>query len=240
MPTDPASSGSLEELAAAASAGGLEVTSAEAWGRKKSTVDGFVTELPSGNVVKMRRTLDLPVLLQTGQIPNPLAHIVQGMMQQGTSEFPKEMQDMKAVQQLMELLDSTVERCFIEPQVSRPIPKGRDPEIGPNETDEEFMARLSEWKPEAGKVSIFDIELPDKMYVFSVAQGAAADLARFRQESAAALGDVSLGEGVQDSASGTGGSVGGNREQRRAAAKTIKKSAARKSPAKRKAAAKKT
>lgn len=216
MPTDQQEQDAPTAMAQAAESArnALVPSTVEGWGAKKPTEDGFVTELPSGEIVKMRRTLDLPVLLATGRIPNPLANIVQQMMQQGTTAFPAEMQDMNAVKQLMELLDSTVVACILEPPFSKPDARGDD------ESEEEWTARLTEWKPDEGTVSIYAMDVQDKMYVFAVAQGGAADLARFREEQAAALGDVQAGEGVPSAAK----RAVGNRQQRRAAAKPRKKS----------------
>lgn len=85
----------------------LQVTPVEAWGKQQtSTEEGFVTELPSGNVVRMTRTLDLAEMLSTGRIPNPLAAIVQDMMAKGTEVFPPT-DDMKTIEQLMDLLNAT-------------------------------------------------------------------------------------------------------------------------------------
>lgn len=196
----------------------LSPTPVEAWGSAAPLDPGFVATLPSGNIVRMRRTLDLPVLLKTGKIPNPLAPIIQRMMDEQLTEFPPEANNRQVMEQLLELLDATVVECFIEPKVSRPLPKGEDPKIGPKETDEQFNARMQNWSPEPGTLSIFQIEPLDKMYVWQIAQGAAASLARFLSSTASSVGDLQDGPHVPGKAVGTDGAPG-NRQQRRAAAK---------------------
>lgn len=217
MPTDQNDNGIDDQS--------LAPTPVTAWGKVSVPEEtGFIVTLPSGNIAKMRRTLDLPILLESGKIPNPLADIVQGMMDTGATSFPPEANDSKTLKQLYRLLNETVVRCFIEPRVSMPDPQEED------ESDEDHRERLSHWRPEPDTLSIFQIEPTDQMYVFSVAQGAAANLKSFRAESAAAMGDVQDSESLRDAAQRTSGAVG-NRAQRRAVAK--KSSPAKKTAAKR-------
>jgi hypothetical protein len=100
-------------------------TSPEAWGRSSSAnqADGFVVELPSGNFAKIRRTLDLPTLLRSGQIPNPLAGIVRKAMAEGDPDILKNIPQEKSgpvMEQLLDLMDTVVCRSMIEPRVTRP------------------------------------------------------------------------------------------------------------------------
>lgn len=154
----------------------LQVTPVEAWGRNTTSVEeGFVAKLPSGNVVRMTRTLDLAELLSTGRIPNPLAGIVQSMMEKGETSFP-ETNDMKTIEQLMDLLNTTFCRAVLEPRFSMPSVRKH------NEKVDDYYERINAWEAPERTVPIFDVLLQDKMFVFAVAQGAAADLALFREQ----------------------------------------------------------
>jgi hypothetical protein len=174
----------------------LQVTSAAEWGKNKSvSAEGsFVVEVPTGNVVRVRRTMDMMALLRAGRIPNPLAGIVQKMIDSGSpnlgkalAESQQDVNGAKASQQLLELLDQTWMRAVIEPEFDAPAAQGQlvdetGKKIKPNETFQEYMDRLALWQPAEGKISVLDVDLNDKYYVFSVAQGGATDLARFRAE----------------------------------------------------------
>lgn len=176
----------------------LKVTSAEDWGKDPSKQeDGFLLELPSGRVAKVRRTLDLPVLLKSGMIPNPLAGIVRKMMDNRDSNFPVDEMNGEALGQLLDLIHAAIVKMMIEPKVSAPRQRGRD-ESGfrIQETDEEYMKYLEDWAPTVGTVSIFDIDLPDKLYLYAASQGMAADLATFRGEQNQLVAPVSTGKRV--------------------------------------------
>jgi hypothetical protein len=189
----------------------LQVTSPSNWNKQQTPVeDGQLVPLPSGNVVRVRRTMNMMSLLRAGRIPNPLAGIVQKMIDTGNIDLAGAMQrtgpeSVKASQQLLDLLDSTWMLCVTEPDFDAPTPRGELTDVGgrktkPNETQDEYLARLVDWKPEDGKISIFDVGMDDKMYVFGVSQGAAVDLARFRAEQDAALDLVHTESPVPDPA----------------------------------------
>lgn len=177
----------------------VQVTSAAEWGAKKEepVEDGILVPLPSGNVVRVRRTMDMMALLRAGRIPNPLAGIVQKMIDTGNVDLAGAMkktgpESAKASQQLLDLLDGTWMNAVMEPAFDAPVPRGQLKDEGgklikPQETQDEYMLRLEGWQPKEGKVSIFDVKMDDKMYVFGISQGAAVDLARFRAEQDAAL-----------------------------------------------------
>lgn len=177
----------------------LQITPASEWGKKKQAPAdrGFICELPSGSVVRVLRTMDMMALLRAGKIPNPLAGIVQSMIDKGNTDFSGALKASaskdgnRAAQQLLDLLDATWMRAVIEPEFDAPEPMKKD------ETHQQYMDRLALWEPEEGKISIFDVDLNDKYFVFAVAQGGAADLARFRAEQDAALELVHSSDGVQ-------------------------------------------
>lgn len=206
-------------------------TPISAW--KKSPVlpkpkreEGFIADLPSGNVVLMTRTMEMPILLKTGKIPNPLAGIVQKMIDTRNPEYPQEAMDTEVMMQLLDLMHETIVRSVIEPPFDMPAPRirgGKD-----IETAEDYQQRLSEWKPdftedgakqhaELGhdddsgcdcerKISVWDMFMDDRLYIFAVAQGAAADLASFRAEQERHVAGLQAGEGVRVPTKRTGGS----------------------------------
>lgn len=185
----------------------LEPTSIKDWKREPvqvaTEVEGFIAELPSGNVVRMVRTMDMPLLLKTGQIPNPLAGIVQGMIDSRTTQFPFDEMDTEVMMQLLDLLHETVVRSVIEPPFSMPakrIRKGKD-----KETPEAYMQRLEDWEPDPDTISVWDMDMSDRFFIFAVAQGAAADLASFREEQDRALADLQASAGVRDATQRAGG-----------------------------------
>lgn len=198
MPEDPEEEKFLEDGLADQT---LKPTPVSAWKKQDYEPvvedEGFIAELPSGNVVRMTRTMDMAVLLKTGQIPNPLAGIVQTMIDQRTTDFPASMaDDMAALTQLLDLMNETAVRVILEPPFDMPEKRKK------NETGEQYQARLEVWKPDftdegkkqhklhsetdectcERKISAWDLTPEDRQYIFAVAQGAAADLARFREE----------------------------------------------------------
>ena len=168
-------------------------TSPDQWNRGQtvgSTV-GFIVELPSGNVARVRRTLDLPTMLKAGRIPNPLADTIAKSIAGGGDGIEPSELDRTQLMQMLDLVDSVVARMMVEPKVSAPEPRM------PDEEDEIYSKRLDSWVPDEGTLSIFDLELNDKMFLFYVGQGAAVDLQRFREESGLAVAGVPTVEDVQ-------------------------------------------
>lgn len=209
----------------------LTPTAPSAW--KKATdvtapeaeAEGFIAELPSGNVVKMTRTLDMPILLKTGRIPNPLAGIVQKMMDTRSAQFPQEASDPAVLMQLLDLLNETAVRAIISPPFDAPAKREK------GETAEAYQERLEGWQPsftDVGqkqhlasikededhgngpcfcerKVSVWDMTMDDRFFVFAVAQGAAADLASFREQQSSLVAGLQAGSGVRKPTKRTGG-----------------------------------
>lgn len=165
-------------------------TRASEWGKNKAKAQGFLVDLPSGESAVVRRTLDLPMLLDTGRIPNPLAGIVRTMMETGATNFPKDQMAGKAIQQFLGLLNDQVCRIMIEPPVSRPRAQE------PGEEWESYVEDIKDWIPDEGTVSIFDIEMDDKMFLFAVGQGMATDLSTFREQQEQVVDSVQASENV--------------------------------------------
>ena len=186
----------------------LQPTSVEDWGKKEvapAEDEGFIIELPSGNVVKVRRTLDLIVLLKAGRIPNPLAGVVQRMIDTKSTDFPTEEMDGQMVEQLYDLLARNAVKMMISPPVD--MPEARMP----GEKADAYQKRLESWKPAQGKLSVFEIDMNDLLFMMGVGQGQAADLASFREEQAGGMAPAQDGDGVRSDT--------GNRAARRAKSK---------------------
>jgi hypothetical protein len=204
MPTDQAEEAVAQEE--------LVPTSVEGWAKKPvaavSKEEGFITPLPSGNVVRMRRSLDLVVQLQSGQIPNPLAGIVRKMIDTGNPNFPMDAADSNTMLQFLDLMNETAVHCIISPPFAMPPKRGygeNGRKLPKPETAEEYQARLEKWVCPEGHISVWDMEMEDRLFVFAVAQGAAANLATFREQSERTLAALQAGEGVREPAKRTGG-----------------------------------
>lgn len=145
----------------------LAPTPASAW--KSERTEGFLVTLPSGNVARVRRTMDMLTLLKTGRIPNPLAVHLKKMIE-GKGVKQEEVRDTEIIQQMIDLAGETVPKMMIEPRC----------EVPPEDDD-------GTWTPSEGAISLYDLTIEDRIYLMSVGQGAAADLASFRAATAAAM-----------------------------------------------------
>lgn len=175
----------------------LKVTSAEEW--EEEAAVGQLVPLPSGKVVRIKRTMDMLTLLKVGKIPNPLKGVMQGMIEQGKPIPTMADMDEKQLVQMLVLIDQTCVESITEPEfVLPPAPKAK-------ETAEAYAERIKDWKPdkkegEKQKVGINRMDMTDRMFVFAFAQGAAGDLDSFRAESSAAMAHVLGQPAVPDKA----------------------------------------
>lgn len=177
-----------------------KVTNPNAWGGAEA--EGQVIELPSGNYLRCRRSMDLLHLLKSGRIPNPLSQIIQKMIDRG-GEMPN-MGDMddNAIGAMLTFVDDTVIRVVTEPKVVAP-PKPNENEDGTRlaglakdkeEDTDDYSERIRAWMDEErtdGKLKLPYLSLDDRMFIFVFSQGFAADLATFRDEQAAGMASVS-------------------------------------------------
>lgn len=164
----------------------LEVTSVSEW--RSPTKTGQIIELPSGNRARVKRTMDLMELLKAGKIPNPLNSIVEEMIAQGKADLSNEEIGADAVIQMIDFIDDNVVRAMVDPKCERP------PAPKENETADEYSARLIEWEPPSGKLSVNDIDLDDRMFIFAFSQGLASDLESFRRAQGAVMAPISTGK----------------------------------------------
>lgn len=221
-----------------------EFISADEWNAEAE--DHFPMELPSGKWVGVRRSLDLMAFLVEGHIPNPLREIVVKMMDKAKAvpqgapvnveqDMSAVAEDPLALRQFGDLLNKITCKVMVHPPVSMPTPRGELPEM-PDETQDQYDQRINAWRPDPGTVSIFVIDLADKMFLFAVAQGAVADLKSFRQQQEGAVPAASTGEGVRSAPKRP---VGATKRTGGTGKRPAKKAAAKKQPAKKSAGAKK-
>lgn len=151
-----------QELKALKEAQALKPTPSEEW--KSPRQLGFLVKLPSGNVARIKRLLDLPGLLKNGLVPNPLASHIQKSLEEGMDTL--QLSDLSADAQIqaLDLIDDGVVRSMIEPRVLL-VPEGINPDV---------------FETPPGSISIMDLTLEDRMFVYQAAQGGTADPDRFR------------------------------------------------------------
>lgn len=146
---------------------------------------GQYITLPSGNRARVKRTLSLITAMENGTLPNPLSKHIDTMLKAGmgnpnTTASPEEQKnealkqfanmDQEAIVQLFKLIEDEVCEIFVSPKVER-VPEGEDP---------------AKWRPEdPDTLALSDLTWEDKLYAYNFAQGAPADLARFRDAQAA-------------------------------------------------------
>jgi hypothetical protein len=152
-----------------------EVTSSEDW--KSPRKAGFLIELPSGNVARIRRTMNLLELVKSGQIPNPLGKIVEGMISRGEVGINMQTLDMEARIQALDMVDAAVVAAMVEPRVIIP-PEGVNPEV---------------FQTPPGAISIMDLTNEDKIFITQVAQGGTADVEKFREEQSRLMESLRFG-----------------------------------------------
>lgn len=139
--------------------------------------------LPSGNVcLARRRTLD--VFMKEGRIPNSLMSIVQQQMNETDGKnssamdesLGEIMDDPQKLADITRLADEVVIQCVVEPKVHRAPDDEED-------RDDELLY-------------VDEVDLDDKMFIFSWSVGGTKDLERFRQESTSVVERISGGQEV--------------------------------------------
>lgn len=162
----------------------------------KRSVKAIELQVPSGNTCLARR-VDLRKLLNAGSIPNLLMPIVREAMkgkQFDASELMENIDEEK-ITQMLELMDTIVLECILQPQV-HPVPMrtvdGKPEPVPTTERDE-------------SKLYIDEVDFEDRQFIFNWAVGGTKDLERFRQEQASYMEGVHTGEGSQDTTSDVAG-----------------------------------
>lgn len=139
------------------------------WKQKKEP-----TLLPSGKYMVLKHT-SLATFLQTGSIPNSLMQMIQAAMGDKSGkkvevEVAKMLEKPEGLKDLFEAVDSFMCATAVEPRVY------------PTPTDE--AARRDEL------LYVDEIDLDDKMFVFTRAVGGVEEVAPFRAKPASGVGRV--------------------------------------------------
>jgi hypothetical protein len=140
------------------------VTAASEW--KKVREEGFVVDLPSGKTARLKRTLSLINAMENGNVPNPLAKVVQELLEgKRTVINTNEMEEDEKIA-FMNLITSEVPLIFVYPKVLM-VPPGEN---------------AATWDPEdPDSISIADVSWEDRSFAYSFAQGGPASLELFRK-----------------------------------------------------------
>lgn len=162
-------------------------TPADQWASPRK--QGFIVQLPSGNILRMRRIMNIVQAVKDGTIPNPLGDIVQRQISAGLPMIKLNDLNQEALQQSLDLLDSTVVLAAVDPKVEIP------PEDQPAEL----------WNPAPGSISIMDLTLADRLFITKVANGGTTDIDRFREEQKVVVGSLPDGKPVVAPTKRTGG-----------------------------------
>lgn len=159
-------------------------TPAAQWKGKQNTTEDLL--LPSGNVAKVRRP-GMQAFVTAGIIPNSLLGIMMKELERGGAQQPFNPDEIvgdiqnnpEKLNDLMELVDSVLVHCVLEPKVELPT-KGveRDPNT----------------------LYADEVDLEDKFFIFQYAVGGSRDLERFREGSAAMLAGSQPGEDLGSTA----------------------------------------
>ncbi len=155
----------------------LEVTEVSDW--KKSDRHGVKLRLPSGKVC-LAFNPGIHVFLERGMIPNSLMPIVQQAIKEGKGLDAKKSQalaeDSAVLQDVMSLVNGIFLTVVVQPKVYSI----------PEDEEERNTERLY----------IDEVDLDDRLFIMQWVVGGTRDLERFRDEQAAALGNLSAGETV--------------------------------------------
>lgn len=135
-------------------------------------------ELPSGEFMRIRR-MSMSTLMATGKIPNSLIGVIKKSLDKGVAKGAAEAQDEmgdllsqpKVMQEMGTFLDDLIVLISLEPKVM-PTPK--------KESD-----RLED------VLYADEVDEDDKSYLFGIVSGGPADLAKFREATAANVAALS-------------------------------------------------
>lgn len=160
---------------------GLVLTPVSEW--RNNSRRGITVQLPSGNVIRMRRTIDMMTLLRSGVLPNPLSDIFTSMLDRSTAKPEPTKMTPEALRQMDAFISDTVASCVMFPKVYK-VPEGEN---------------AASWEPvdEEG-ISIEEFTQADRNFIFRVAQGGPTDLESFREEQKTVLASLANVQIVDD------------------------------------------
>jgi hypothetical protein len=158
-----------------------------------------VTELPSGNAVKIRKSVSLIGLLKAGRIPNPLMPVVRTMMKSTAPKDLEKVMDENFILQMNELIDLIVTLALVEPRCYAV------PQPEKDESNEDYYIRLDNWQPPEGGISLLDLSEEDKQFIFSFIQSGVTEVEPFRQRRRQLMATTQNGDPLSEAAIGTDG-----------------------------------
>lgn len=175
--------------------------SSAAEAKAKSGAGGLPVELPSGLTFLVRRP-GVESFVKAGIIPNSLLGVVQEALEKGKdekaaevelSELTKQMLSGEQVTDIMTLTDEVVERCVVQPTV-HPITKREEIQAREDLKDDDKASVI------ASMLFIDEIVMEDKLFIFAYVTGGTADLAAFREQTAASVATVQHGDSASPKA----------------------------------------
>ncbi len=175
-----------------------QVSAASAF-KKASSVSELV-QLPTGNVVRIRR-IPIADLLTEGIIPDTLTSIVESKIRPESKKVAKKptneevrelMRDPNKVKDLFDVFDRVSAKVVIEPEFVYHRRQVKDAE-GDLIQPEEWENIPAEDRNE-DLVYTDEVDFGDKSFIFQYSVGGTADLERFRGQTGTALGTLADGQ----------------------------------------------
>lgn len=170
--------------------------SEDVWKKAKRGSDLTV---PSGQTCRVKK-VDLQIFLKTGRVPNSLRKIIDQAMS------GKEFKDEELLENLMnggdpavlndmiKLVDTVCLDVVLEPKL-HPVPYPDEPEL--DEDGDPIPVPFDERDEDT--IYVDEIDLGDRMFIFSFAVGGTADLEKFREQSESNVGTVLALTGAEGS-----------------------------------------
>jgi len=180
----------------------LVPTSVDEWKRQGSQATGFVIELPSGKVARVtRKATDFMAMIKENRIPNPLSEIIMEAVSGKRVELGE--LDETKMAALIAFIDNMCCQMMLEPRCVIPPPQmipnpeystvpGVVQEAAPLLPNPDYLA----WECPDDAVSVEDIDMGDRFFLFNVAIGGTTDLANFRRRQEQAIADSQDGGDV--------------------------------------------
>jgi hypothetical protein len=187
-----------------------QITSAKEW--KSSSRTPVELELPSGNVC-LAINKGMKVFLQEGEIPNSFMEIVQagidGAENKAKKALKKADEDPNLLKEMFQAMDHIVVSCVIQPVIMpAPVATVDDESRGDVSTKQvivelghpviDISGETIERDPDV--LYVDDVDLEDKMFIFSWCVGGTTDLEQFRKQYEKSMADVPDGEAVEQEA----------------------------------------
>ena len=134
----------------------LQITSGSEW--RKENSEGILLQLPSGKVARIR-SIDVSLMLKLGRIPDQLTQQIVDAVFGDERGKPMDF-DIKTPERMkmfLSLMDGIVETCFILPRIVKVVT-----------TEDE--------------ITVDDVEIQDKMFLFQLLNRPASALATFPEK----------------------------------------------------------